>query len=128
MSRGRRKGRTAAPQRRGLWLGPAARRAGGHAGWALSPPKAHPSERGRGDKPLSISEIALYEEEPHPSEITRLFRLAAAEGDRNAQYNLGLMYEIGRGVRRDRAEATRWYSLAAEQGDEDARKRLDDLR
>ena len=45
-----------------------------------------------------------------------------------AQYNLGWMYENGRGVRRDRVEAVRWYRLAAEQGDADAETALDRLR
>ena len=46
----------------------------------------------------------------------------------STQYNLGWMYETGRGVERDRVEAVRWYRLAAEQGDADAREALDRLR
>ena len=45
-----------------------------------------------------------------------------------AQYNLGVMYENGRGVRRDRVEAVRWYRLAAEQEYANAQKALDRLR
>jgi len=41
-----------------------------------------------------------------------------------AEYNLGLMYELGRGVARDAAEAKRWYERAAAKGDEDAKARL----
>ena len=41
-------------------------------------------------------------------------RQAAAWGDANAQYNLGVMYEQGLGVTRDLAEAGRWYAKAAE--------------
>ncbi len=33
-----------------------------------------------------------------------------------AQANLGIMYENGRGVAQDYAEAVRWYRMAAEQG------------
>ena len=47
----------------------------------------------------------------------RWFRLAAAQGFAVAQFNLGGMYAIGRGVPEDDTEAVRWYRLAADQGD-----------
>ena len=53
---------------------------------------------------------------------------AAKQGDVDGHYNLGVMYENSRAVRRDRVEALRWYRLAADQGDADARKALDRLR
>ena len=37
-------------------------------------------------------------------------------GDADAQYNLGVMYDNGKGVPQDYAEAVKWYRLAAEQG------------
>ncbi len=37
-------------------------------------------------------------------------------GVSGAQYNLGVMYDNGRGVLQDYAEAIRWYRLAADQG------------
>ena len=40
----------------------------------------------------------------------------ADQGDADAQYNLGLMYDYGYGVAEDDAEAARWYRLAADQG------------
>ena len=40
----------------------------------------------------------------------------AEEGHAAAQFNLGLMYEIGHGVPQDHAEAVRWIRMAAEQG------------
>lgn len=40
----------------------------------------------------------------------------AEAGNAEAQYNVGVMYAVGRGVVRDDAEAVRWYRLAAEQG------------
>ena len=40
----------------------------------------------------------------------------AAQGDADAQYNLGVMYDEGRGVAKDDAEAVRWYRKAADQG------------
>ncbi len=44
------------------------------------------------------------------------FRLLAEQGDAEAQYELGRMYERGRGVPEDDNEAVSWYRLAAEQG------------
>ena len=40
----------------------------------------------------------------------------AYQGDRDAQYNLGIIYDNGHGVPEDDTEATRWYRLAADQG------------
>jgi hypothetical protein len=44
------------------------------------------------------------------------FRKAAEQGNVVAQYNLGALYEGGRGVPQDYAQATVWYRKAAEQG------------
>lgn len=41
---------------------------------------------------------------------------AAAQGNVNAQFRLGAMYENGEGVPRDYARARRWYEKAAAQG------------
>ena len=43
-------------------------------------------------------------------------RQAADQGDAEAQYNLGVIYNNGEGVPEDDAEAVKWYRLAAEQG------------
>tara|TARA_R100000541_G_scaffold1150_3_gene5151 strand:+ start:1426 stop:2046 length:621 start_codon:yes stop_codon:yes gene_type:complete len=40
----------------------------------------------------------------------------AEQGNADAQYNLGLMYNEGEGVLQDYAEAVKWYRLSAEQG------------
>ena len=40
----------------------------------------------------------------------------AQKGDAVAQYNLGVMYDNGRGVAQSDAEALKWYRLAADQG------------
>jgi TPR repeat protein len=45
------------------------------------------------------------------------WRPLALQGNARAQNNLGFMYENGRGVDQDDAEAVRWYRQAAEQGD-----------
>ena len=57
-------------------------------------------------------------------EAARLYRLAADQGDADAQFNLGLMYKNGEGVSRDAVEAARLYRLAADQGDADAQFNL----
>ena len=40
----------------------------------------------------------------------------AEQGDAEAQFNVGLMYESGQGVLKDYKTAVKWYTLAAEQG------------
>lgn len=46
----------------------------------------------------------------------REWRQLAAAGDARAQFNLGLMHEKAKGVRRDMGRAGEWYRRAAEQG------------
>lgn len=53
---------------------------------------------------------------------------AAEQGVSRAQFYLGTMYEIGRGVAKDVNTAIRCYGAAARQGDEDAKKALERLR
>ena len=48
----------------------------------------------------------------------------AEQGVAEAQYNLGVMYAYGQGVRQDYAEAVRWYRKAAEQGYAEAQYHL----
>jgi TPR repeat protein len=45
------------------------------------------------------------------AEAVRWYRLAADQGDADAQQNLGRHYVYGTGVARDNAEALRWYHL-----------------
>ena len=45
----------------------------------------------------------------------------------DAQANLGLLYEAGRGVEQDLVKAHMWLSLAADQGMPQAQKRLKKL-
>jgi TPR repeat protein len=55
---------------------------------------------------------------------SREMKSLAEQGFAKAQYNLGVMYDKGRGVPQDYAEAARWYRKAAEQGDADAQFNL----
>jgi len=52
------------------------------------------------------------------------FRLAAAQGESAAQFNLGLMFYLGQGVEQDYVKAVRWYRLAAAQGNAGAQYNL----
>ena len=45
------------------------------------------------------------------AEAVRWFRLAADQGQADAQFLLGAMYANGEGVPKDEAEAARWYRL-----------------
>ncbi|MDO9831311.1 tetratricopeptide repeat protein [Glaesserella parasuis] len=44
-----------------------------------------------------------------------IFKELAEQGDAVAQFNLGLMYDNGQGVRQDYHQAFKWYQKAAEQ-------------
>ena len=46
----------------------------------------------------------------------KLWLPLAEQGQKNAQYNLGVMYDNGQGVKQDYFEAMKWYRKAAEQG------------
>jgi TPR repeat protein len=53
-----------------------------------------------------------------------LLRPLAEQGNDRAQVNLGWMYENGRGVPQDHAQAAFWYRKAAEQGNAHAQSNL----
>ncbi len=52
------------------------------------------------------------------------WRPLAEQGDADAQFNLGVMYDQGLGVPQDYQEAVRWYRRAAEQGNTGAQNNL----
>ena len=49
---------------------------------------------------------------------------AAAQKNADVQFNLGVMYQTGKGVAQDYKTAVKWYTLAAEQGNADAQTNL----
>lgn len=61
------------------------------------------------------------------SDAMKWFLKAAEDGHASAQRWLGVMYNIGYGVRSDYAEAAKWFRMAAEQGDADAQDSLGQL-
>ena len=54
----------------------------------------------------------------------REFKGPAGRGDAAAQYNLAVLYDLGRGVERDIGQAVEWYQRAAAQGNADAQLML----
>jgi len=57
-----------------------------------------------------------------------LLRLAALEGNMEAQYRVGEIYLLGLvGVEEDKEEALKWYRMAAEQGDANSQVIVDEL-
>ena len=54
----------------------------------------------------------------------KLYRKLADASDASAQNLLGMMYQQGKGVPQDDAEAIKWYLKAAGQGHADAQNKL----
>ena len=52
------------------------------------------------------------------------WRSSADQGDSEAQYNLGWMYDKGDGVLKDYKQAVKWYQKATDQGYADAQYNL----
>ena len=50
-------------------------------------------------------------------EAFKCFKSLAEQGHVGAQYNLGFLYDNGKGTRIDKKKALYWYTQAAEQGD-----------
>jgi len=64
-----------------------------------------------------LAELAQYRNDP---EFARAIEENALQGDKNAQYALGLIYAEGRGVQYNPVESYAWLTAAALQGDKDA--------
>ena len=54
----------------------------------------------------------------------REWKPLAKQGNAHAQFNLGLMYQYGKGVSQNDKTAVKWYRLAARQGDAHAQYNL----
>jgi uncharacterized protein len=59
--------------------------------------------------------VAAYERGDYALAV-QLWTPLAERGDPAAQFNIGLMFDAGRGVQEDDRTAVKWYRLAAEQG------------
>jgi hypothetical protein len=60
--------------------------------------------------------VAAYQRGDYATAL-RLWHPLAEQGDVDAQFHLGVMFESGQGVLRSDAEAIKWYRKAAEQDD-----------
>jgi len=60
--------------------------------------------------------VAAYQRGDYATAL-RLWHPLAEQGDADAQFHLGVMYESGQGLLRNDAEAIKWYRKAAEQDD-----------
>jgi TPR repeat protein len=61
-------------------------------------------------------------------EAAHWYRMAADQGNVDAEYNLALLYANGRGVSLDLGEARQWMQKAASAGDSAAQQWLGDNR
>jgi TPR repeat protein len=76
------------------------------------------NEKSQQEVTALLSKLQLWSSDPETAEEVRAF---AEEGNRHAQYAMGLIYAEGRGVKQNNQQAYVWLSRAGQQGDEDAR-------
>uniref|UniRef100_UPI000667786E tetratricopeptide repeat protein n=1 Tax=Haemophilus influenzae TaxID=727 RepID=UPI000667786E len=67
--------------------------------------------------------LTAYEQSNYQTAF-KLWLPLAEQGDANVQFNLGVMYAEGQGVKQDDFEAVKWYRKAAEQGYANAQANL----
>src|SRR5438105_15241552 len=70
--------------------------------------------------------VAAYRKGDYANAL-QLYRPLAEQGLAVAQFNVGLMYDMGQGVLQNHGEAMKWYRLAADQGRPDAQYQLGHL-
>jgi TPR repeat protein len=70
--------------------------------------------------------VAAYRRADYATAL-RLYRPLAEEGLAIAQFNVGLMYDLGQGVPQNYPAAVKWYRRAADQGRDDAQYQLGHL-
>jgi len=79
---------------------------------------------------IAMHDLALYHAEGRGGvkmdldTAAKWFEKAAERGVVDSQFNLGVMYETGKGVPKNLADAFVWYSIAAAQGDQFAKERV----
>jgi TPR repeat protein len=70
----------------------------------------------------------LYEAMGNFEAAFRDYGRAAALGNVNAMFSLGVLYEKGQGISQNTSEAINWYQKAADRGNQDAVRKLQALR
>lgn len=76
------------------------------------------------DNTTQFEQAAAAYQAGNYNQAFRLWQLLAQQGDAEAQYNLGVMYEKGQGVEQNYQQAVAWYQKAANQGDAEAQFNL----
>ncbi len=81
------------------------------------------------NKPSDILELGyIYDSElKNYKQAFKWYKLVAKQGHAVAQYNLGIMYYLGEGVKANKYKAYKWWSKAAKQGNKGAQKNLNIL-
>ncbi len=74
-----------------------------------------------------FDEGVLAYEQGNYADAVREFTVTARFGDTSAQYNLGIMYARGEGVKQDYAGAFYWFLKAARHGDSEAQFHIGDM-
>lgn len=87
---------------------------------------AHGSINGKGEAPLALAMSFFKGQGVEKDDVlaARYFRMAADQGNADAQDMLGLLYKFGQDVSKDSREAVKWFLVAAESGHSDARNNL----
>ena len=67
--------------------------------------------------------LTAYEQSNYQTAF-KLWLPMAEQGDANVQFNLGVMYAKGQGVKQDDFEVVKWFRKAAEQGHAEAQFNL----
>lgn len=85
-------------------------------------PEGRQAER-TADLPIEVEKIDDAPSESEPLAMT-WYKEQAKEGDKEAAYNLAMIYDTGFGVPVDYKKAMHWYAMAANKGHTDALLRL----
>ena len=67
-------------------------------------------------KDLELEQCKVNYSKYNYTEAFKFCSVAAEQGHAEAQFNLGVMYDNGQGVKQDYFKAFEWYQKAAEQG------------
>lgn len=69
-----------------------------------------------GDTEAQVDLAYEYYEQGNHAKAFEWYTKAANQGDADAQYTLGLMYEEGKGVRQNKSTAKRYFRQVCDQG------------
>lgn len=108
----------------GVWAGPAEDyAAGGKIYESGDVVGAMPILRRSADSGYAPAQALLayiFDYSEYDEDAVVYYRKAADQGNANGQFGLGTMLSLGKGVKKNLAEARRWITLAAEQGHKQA--------